>query len=298
MSEMELGKPVHPIIAYADLIEQRGIMVFDNVTEMPLYGEPFITTSLTMVLNQQGWTRVEKDMQEHLFQLHDYAVVAPNHIFCGKEASSDYRCMLIVISEWFQQELKHRYPDIFRINYHYLHQSDVHLSDEQFVVIERLFRTLQDVSQSQSRYYKTIVGDMLEVLFLQMELYRFQNGEAVQQFSPKADLFSQFYDALMQHYRESREVKFYADLFCLSPKYFSAIIKQHTGVNAAEWISNYVILQAKSLLKHRQKMSILQVAHETGFDDQASFSRYFKNRTGLSPMEYRTTFAFPAKTNL
>ena len=285
---MEKEKNIHPLIAHAAEIEERGVMVFDNVTDMPLYDTPFITSNLVIVLNQSGWTKVETDAVEKFFELHNLASVSPNHVFCGIQASSDYRCMIIALSAAFQEEMKHRYPDIFRTNFHYIYENDFHLTDAQFAVIERTFYLLKDVCHSTSHFYKTMVGDLLEVLFLLLEEYRAQNGAKVQQYSPQAALFSQFYDALTTHYRESREVRFYAELFSLSPKYFSAIIKQHTGTNAAQWISHYVIIQAKSMLKHQQQLSVQQVAHELGFPDQASFSRYFKDRTGCTPTEYRS----------
>ncbi|MBQ9223214.1 MAG: AraC family transcriptional regulator, partial [Prevotella sp.] len=88
------------------------------------------------------------------------------------------------------------------------------------------------------------------------------------------------------HYRESREVRFYADLFNLTPKYFATVIKQQTGTNASEWISSYVIIQAKALLQQRQ-LTVQQVALQLGFPDQSAFSRYFKKNVGISPTDYR-----------
>ena len=80
-----------------------------------------------------------------------------------------------------------------------------------------------------------------------------------------------------------------ADLFCLTPKHFATVIKEHTGINALQWINNYVIIQAKTLLRSRQQMTIQQIAHHLGFQDQASFSRFFKSQTGVTPTEYRST---------
>ena len=89
------------------------------------------------------------------------------------------------------------------------------------------------------------------------------------------------------HFRESKEVQYYANLLCLSPKYFGSIIKENTGTSASDWISQYVIVQAKSLLRHNKDLNIQQISYQLGFTDPAAFTRYFKANAGLSPKEYR-----------
>lgn len=76
-------------------------------------------------------------------------------------------------------------------------------------------------------------------------------------------------------------------MFHLSPKYFSTLIKQETGISAGEWIDRYVVIQAKTLLEQERDLTIQQVADQMGFSEQASFSRFFKRHTGMTPKEYR-----------
>jgi AraC-like DNA-binding protein len=84
-------------------------------------------------------------------------------------------------------------------------------------------------------------------------------------------------------------------MFDLTPKYFSAIIKKETGASAIKWISEYVTVQAKQLLDVRTDYTVLQVSRELGFSDQASFSRYFRKYTGMTPREYRDGKRFSNK---
>jgi len=96
--------------------------------------------------------------------------------------------------------------------------------------------------------------NMLNIIFL----LHYEFNPIPEGFHPEdtsRQLAQHFREAIIEHYSQSREVSFYARLFNLSPKYFSTLIKQ--------------------------------VADQLGFSEQASFSRFFKNQTGLSPTEFR-----------
>ena len=80
---------------------------------------------------------------------------------------------------------------------------------------------------------------------------------------------------------------YYARMFNLSPKYFSTLIKSEIGIGASECIDRYLTLQAKTLLTDRQHLTIQQIGYMLGFNEPTSFSRFFRQRTGLPPSEYR-----------
>ena len=96
-----------------------------------------------------------------------------------------------------------------------------------------------------------------------------------------------FRNDLAQHFRSHRNVDFYADKVCLSTKHFSAVVKQETSHTPAWWIRSQVTSEAKKLLSMRPDLNVQTIADMLGFDNQATFSRYFKRETGLSPTEYR-----------
>ena len=280
-------RPLHPILAQTDEIAERGLVVFDDIRSMPLYDEPYTTDLMTISINLSGWVKAECDMRPVVFQPHDLAVVTPHHILCAQESSADYHAMIIVLSPRFQEEMKLHYPDIYHDNHHYIYRQDINLNDRQFQRIVDIFRLLRDVSREEHPRRSAMLGDLLEVLFLQLQVYRQENGIETHSPSTREGIFTSFYHAIEQHYRESREVRFYADLLHLSPKHFATIIKQQTGINALQWINSYVIIQAKSMLRHHRQMTIQEITNHLGFPDQASFSRFFKTNTGQSPTEYR-----------
>ena len=98
--------------------------------------------------------------------------------------------------------------------------------------------------------------------------------------------FKAFIDSLSANYIRERSVGFYADLLHLTPKYLTTVIRLTTGRTAAEWIDDYVVLEAKNLLKY-STMSIQEIAYALNFPNQSFFGKYFKNHTGLTPSAYR-----------
>lgn len=89
-----------------------------------------------------------------------------------------------------------------------------------------------------------------------------------------------------ENYKQERNIDFYANRMKISPKYLSLIIKESTGRSAAQWIDDFVVLEAKNLLLFSGK-NIQQVAAELHFSSQSSFGKYFKHQTGLSPTEFQ-----------
>ena len=100
------------------------------------------------------------------------------------------------------------------------------------------------------------------------------------------EYFKQFTHLLGEHFREERSVGFYARQLCITPKYLTTLIKRISGQSVSEWIDNYVILEAKTLLKY-STMSIQEIAFYLNFPNQSFFGSYFKRNTGMSPSQYK-----------
>lgn len=95
-----------------------------------------------------------------------------------------------------------------------------------------------------------------------------------------------FKDLVQQQFREVRAIKDYAAQLNVSAKYLTELVKQTTGKNASEMITEQVIREAKLLLKNPQ-LSIGEIAYKLHFSDQAFFGKYFKRQMGISPKIYR-----------
>jgi AraC-like DNA-binding protein len=105
-------------------------------------------------------------------------------------------------------------------------------------------------------------------------------------YNRKVYLTFQFLKLLREHIKEQRSVTFFADLLHVTPKHLSTCVKEFTGKNCGELIGEMVVAEAKALL-HNPELTIGHVADELTFSDQFFFSKYFKKRTGMSPLHYR-----------
>jgi AraC-like DNA-binding protein len=92
---------------------------------------------------------------------------------------------------------------------------------------------------------------------------------------------------LNQHFKYERSIEFYASKLCVTPKYMTTLIKKTSGKSAMEWINEYVVMEAKHLLKYSD-MSIQEISDYLNFSNQSFFAQYFKRFSDYSPSNYRT----------
>lgn len=98
-------------------------------------------------------------------------------------------------------------------------------------------------------------------------------------------LYDQFMELVSRYHQQERQVQFYADKLHISPKYLSMSVKAFSGKNPSDWIADFVIAEAKSLLYYSD-LSVQEVAYRLNFPSQSSFGKFFKQKTGISPLKY------------
>ena len=130
---------------------------------------------------------------------------------------------------------------------------------------------------------QTICYEILNMYFTNQPLQPLQQGK-------KDVVFQNFMLSLFRFYRKERDVSFYARMQHITPRYFSAIIKEKTGDSALQWIVRMVITEAKQLLEESD-LSIKEIADQLNFPTQSFFGKYFKQFVGVSPKEYRNNAA-------
>lgn len=199
----------------------------------------------------------------------------------GIMLSQDFMRML-------QVDVKNSLPLFMRLAYNPL----VNLTQEQQEDIERYFDLLKNIlNNSDLAHRDEIVRGLLMSMFYRISDTYEQRPQVLDEKersvrNRREEYFAKFITLLSENFKRERTVGFYAEQMCVTPKYLSLLIKDFSGKSAAEWIDNYVITEAKTLLRY-STMSIQEVAYELNFSSQSFFGKYFKHLTGMSPSEYK-----------
>ena len=108
-------------------------------------------------------------------------------------------------------------------------------------------------------------------------------------YSRREATVASFLQLLSTNYNMHRTVAYYSQQACLTPRYFSKLVKEQTGLTAMDWIVQITIAHAKNFLVESD-IQIKTLAQELGFSEQFTFRKYFKKYTGFSPTAYRRFF--------
>ena len=83
-----------------------------------------------------------------------------------------------------------------------------------------------------------------------------------------------------------RDVGYYADALCITPKYLSEVCRQVSGQSAMYWISRYTALDISRTLRNRA-LTLDEVADHYGFASTNYFVRYVQKHLGAPPSSFR-----------
>lgn len=98
--------------------------------------------------------------------------------------------------------------------------------------------------------------------------------------------YRKFRALLSQRTDASRNAVDFAEELGISYKYLNDICKLHAGNTVKELIDHERIAEAKRLLV-KERLSVRKVGSRLGFDDVSNFRKYFKKRTGYSPIDFK-----------
>ncbi len=100
------------------------------------------------------------------------------------------------------------------------------------------------------------------------------------------ELFIKFRHLVERKFEHCHQVKDYADILQITPAKLNEVCKKAGQRNASDFILDRILLAAKRNLMF-SNMSNKEIAFRLGFNDPSYFSRFFKNKIGLSPSRFR-----------
>ena len=99
-------------------------------------------------------------------------------------------------------------------------------------------------------------------------------------------ILTDYIDGLQGLHKGLPTVQYLADHLHISPGYLSDMLRVVTGQNAQQHIHHRLVEKSKELISASQ-LSISEIAFQLGFEHTQSFSKFFKAKTSLSPLQFR-----------
>lgn len=197
----------------------------------------------------------------------------------------------VVLSRQFISGLQLDFNKVFQDSVQMLENPCIALNQEQLALAESYFLLARQVVGSSLSNKKAIIGGLLSSLSYMTE--DIWTGQLTQKGGPNPDssaraalTYDRFMKLVTEYHSRERGMQFYADKLCLTPKYLSKIVKEASGRSGPEWIDDFVILEAKNLLRYSDE-SIKEIAYKLNFPSASVFNKFFKAKTGLGPSDYR-----------
>lgn len=145
------------------------------------------------------------------------------------------------------------------------------------------------LSNPDYRFKEEVAKSYIQIMLCNFFDRFVQKNETTEEQAPKSrkeELFKNFIKLVKDNYLNHRAITFYADKLCVSPKYLSSVVHKVSEKYATDWINQYVILEAKSMLR-MEDTNIKDVSNHLNFANQSFFAKFFKKHTGYTPKEYK-----------
>lgn len=210
----------------------------------------------------------------------------PGQILASQELSEDFQGTFILMSERFLSRLSISDSYLF---FKRVENKPFCQLDEQ---VAAAFRSFGDMAynlmmiQDQTLNMDEALRELIKLFFLMTDTLFASSATGLETQQRQSEVMMSFLQLVKLHYRDHRDVGFYANKMNLSAKYMTTLIKNASGKSALQWIEDYVILDAKAQL-YSTVNTIQQIAYELNFPSQSLFGRYFKRIVGVSPSDYR-----------
>lgn len=295
-SEMPISSfTLNELITMAGGEKRPGIMgeciAANSASEMEIFRFPSRLNALIIGVGTEGETSLTSNLQEFRLKKDSLFIFSPKHIL-QVQSNNRFKAHLIVIAPDFLKRINidtKRMMPLF-LQFGSLPCMELTHAESQSL---RSFISMveQELKGSETDFSSEIIGGLIAATIYKvgdiLTHYLTKHPEVDSPIHNRAEeYFRQFTELLGEHYKHERSVGFYARQLCITPKYLTTLIKRISGKSVSEWIDNYVILEAKTLLKY-SNMSVQEIAYYLNFPNQSFFGSYFKRNAGMSPSQYK-----------
>ena len=259
-------------------------------TDFEFVNHPVKLSFTVALLCLAGQMRAQVNLQDFELRTNDVLVVQNGTIGEYRGMSDDARIAVIAFTpEYFQTALQIEATMSLQRR---LYASPLwHLpfeAMEELMVIYRLMKA--KIAETDNPFRKGALLGYTQVMIYNCYKYLLAADSGNEKTEVKSgrqqELYTQFMDEVRKSYIKERSISYYADVLCVTPKYLSQVVRRVSGRFAGDWITDFVILEAKALLKSR-KYTVQQIADMLNFANQSFFGKYFREKVGCSPKAYQ-----------
>jgi len=282
---LELPEPEHPLISINQLIQGASFEKLNGKPVMYQFYSICIKKDFTGKL-QYGQTTYDHDAGVLSF-------FAPGQVSATEIAGNNE-----AMGEWliFHPDLLRSYPLFTRIKeygfFSYAINEALHLSEREERTITKIWSEIkQEYSGNIDHFSQDVIVSQIDLLLTYCN--RYYNRQFITRKKINHDVLAKFELALKEYFTTGDsvhkglpEVKYFSEKLFISTQYLGDLLKKLTGLTTQQHIHQYVIEAAKEKLTSTH-LSIAEIAYELGFEYPQSFNKLFKNKTGMSPVEFR-----------
>ena len=294
-SEMPISSfTLNELITMAGGEKRPGIMgeciAANSASEMEIFRFPSRLNALIIGVGTEGETSLTSNLQEFRLKKDSLFIFSPKHIL-QVQSNNRFKAHIVIAPDFLKRiniDTKRMMP-LF-LQFGSLPCMELTHAESQSL---RSFISMveQELKGSETDFSSEIIGGLIAATIYKvgdiLTHYLTEHPEVDSPIHNRAEeYFRQFTELLGEHYKHERSVGFYARQLCITPKYLTTLIKRISGKSVSEWIDNYVILEAKTLLKY-SNMSVQEIAYYLNFPNQSFFGSYFKRNAGMSPSQYK-----------
>ncbi len=269
-------------------LTDKDIAVFEELGDLPK--ENVHAEAYAAILCLAGKASCTMDGVEYHLEKNDLMLAHPNQFIQNAMISYDFKCHGMLMSPAYFENIFLLGGNIWEASLIVREQHMFHLNEQEVCDFLLNFELLKHkLSATDLPHHEQIVKLMLQSLVF--EFYDRISPMLKQQapnrnYSSAEVIFKHFVSLTSKEAPLRREVSYYAEELCITPKYLSSVCKKQSGKTASEIINGITVNYIKNMLTSSDK-TIKEIANDTGFNNLSFFGKYVKRELGMSPRQYR-----------
>ena len=234
---------------------------------------------------KKGHFTIDVNLNSYELRENSLMIQVPGNIIkvtkFNEERLGDAEMIFVLISKEFMSGIRFDFLKVFQDSMRLLDNPCITLDESQIALANDYFNLARKIISAPFTNKREIIGSLLTSLtYLSTDVWKQKIDEARKKTDSQRNarlnqVFERFIALVNEYHCSERGMAFYADKLCLTPKYLSKLIKQASGRSAPDWIDDFVILEAKNLLKYTD-LAIKEIVYKLHFPNQSVFFKFFK----------------------